>query len=86
MHDDPLGLVLRLVMNTTYSTKKYLYDLLNNDVDDFQNESASEKDNLSKSESFKRTLYYDSMNVGLKVHDIYSKKYFINETNRVAFN
>ena len=85
MDDDPLGLVIKLVMNTRYSTKKYLHDLINNDIGDIQNEFASVKDNLSRSESSKRTLYRNSMNVGLKIHDIYSKKCFINETHRVAF-
>ena len=85
MHDDPLGLVLKLIMNTRYSTKKYLYDLINNDIDDIQNEFASVKDYLSRSESSKRTLYRNSMNVDLKTHDICSKKCFINETHRVAF-
>ena len=54
MHDDPLGLVLKLIMNTRYSTKKYLYDLINNDIDDIQNEFVSVKDDLSRSESSKR--------------------------------
>ena len=85
MHDDPFGLVLRLVLNTRYSTKRYINDLINNDVDDIQDATAVLKRDLSRSESSRRTLYCKSMNICLGVHDIYSKKCFINETHRVAF-
>ena len=85
MQDDPFGLVLRLVNETRYSTKKYLHDLIYNSVDDIQRENDLLKETLSRTESSRRTLYCKSMNVGLGVHDIYSKKRFINETYRIAF-
>ena len=85
MLDDPFGLVLRLVMNTRYNTKRYINDLVNNDFDDIQNEIVLLKRSLSNSESTKRTLYCNTMNPGLETHDIYSKRCVINETHRIAF-
>ena len=57
MHDDPFSLVLKLVMRTRYTTKTYLYDLINNSLDDIQRENDLLKDKLSRTETSRRTVY-----------------------------
>ena len=83
--DDPFGLVLNLVLRSRYSTKNYVYDLINNGIDDIQHESVLLKNNLSNSESSRRLVYREVMNVNLSVHDIYLIKMNIPEAHRVAF-
>ena len=84
--DDPLGFVLKLVLDNRYSSRKYLFNLINdNTVNDCQNEIQVVKDKLMRSESTRRVLYRNTMNKDLTVNDIYTKNHSIIEAHRIAF-
>ena len=86
MQDDPLGFVIKLVLNSRYNTKRYLHDLINNsNVDDFQHEIELLKTNLRLSESSRRVVYCRDINANLSVHNLYLTKSNIFEVHRVAF-
>ena len=86
MSDDPLGFVLKLVLNSRYNTKKYLNSLINNiNVDDRQYESEQLKINLRRSETSRRIVYCNTINPNLNAHCIYVAKHNIFEVHRIAF-
>ena len=84
--DDPLGLVLNLVLNSRYSTRNYIFNLINNStINDIQQDSELLKNNLRRSESSRRITYCNIINTNLTVHNIYLNKHVIFEAHRVAF-
>ena len=84
--DDPLGLVLNLVLNSRYSTRNYIFNLINNSsINDIQHDSELLKINLRRSESSRRITYCNIINTNLTVHNIYLNKHVIFEAHRVAF-
>ena len=84
--DDPLGLVLNLVLNSRYSTRNYIFKLINNSsINDIQHDSELLKINLRRSESSRRITYCNIINTNLTVHNIYLNKHVIFEAHRVAF-
>ena len=86
MVDDPLGFVLKLVLNSRYNTRKYLHNLIHdNDIDYCKSEFQGIKDKIIRSESSRRVLYRNFMNSDLSVHDVYTKRHTIIEAHRVAF-
>ena len=86
MADDPLGFVLKLVLDNRYNSRKYVYNLINDHVvNDFKNEYEILKDKLIRSDSSRRVVYRDVINKDLIINDIYTKKNFIIEAHRIAF-
>ena len=86
LNDDPLGFVLKLVLNSRYRTKNYLTDLINNsNVNDINRDYEKLKNDLSTSNSSRRIVYSTTMNSSLSVHNIYLSRENIPEYQRVAF-
>ena len=86
IQDDPLGYALRLVLNNTYNTKKYLDNFINNStIDDCQQERERLKLKISQSESSRRIVYCSIINKNLSIHGIYTSKHNIYELYRKAF-
>ena len=73
--DDPFRFVLDLVLSNRYNTRKYCHNLIHDvDVNDCQLEVNSIKTKLARSDSLRRVVYCNVMNVSLAVHDLYTKK------------
>ena len=86
MLDDPLGFALKLALNSRYSTKRYLEDLIvNSDFNDCQSEFEKIKLNLRRAQSSRRTVYCNLINEPLDTHEIYIKKNKVLEIHRIAF-
>ena len=86
IQDDPLGFVLRLVLNNNYSTKNYISNFINeNPVNDCQQELETIKYNLRQSDSSRRMVYCNVINTNLSRHNIYTNKHNLNEVHRVFF-
>ena len=84
--DDPLGFTLNLILNSRYNTRSYLNNLISdNYVDDCLSDKQVLKDNIMLSESSRRMTYRNTKNTSLSVHEIYTKRYNINEFHRIAF-
>ena len=84
--DDPLGFVLKLVLNSRNRTKTYLHNLINNiNEGDYQHEIETIQNNLTNSESSRKLTYCNVMNKNLAVHEIYLKRHIIPEFHRIAF-
>ena len=85
MLDDPLGFVLKLVLSSRYTTKTYLSNLINTEINDYQSALQNLKNDITSSDSSRRVTYCNVMNPSLTVHNIYSKKHNISEYYRIAF-
>ena len=84
--DDPFGFIIDLVLKSRYNTEKYLYKLIHDvGINDCQQEVNLIKNNIARSESSRRKIYNNVMNVNLVVHDIYTKRHNIFENHRIAF-
>ena len=86
LQDDPLGYVIKLVLNSTYNTSHYLRNLIvNNNVNDLIQDTESLKDSIRQSDSSRRRVYCDYVNSGLSTHSIYTKKHNVYEPYRISF-
>ena len=86
MFDDPLGYVLKLVLNSRYNTKTYLNNLISNPyLNDYQYESDKLKHTIRSSNSSRRIVYCNTINPNLNIHRIYSTKHTIFEAHRIYF-
>ena len=86
MFDDPLGYVLKLVLNSRYNTRTYLNNLIINPyLNDYQYESDKLKHTIRSSNSSRRIVYCNTINPNLNVHQIYSTKHAIFEAHRIFF-
>ena len=86
MLDDPLGFVLKLVLSSRYTTKTYLSNLINTEINDYQSSLQNLKNNIKSSESSRRVTYCNVMNPSLTVINIKNHqqlKYNI-RTNRLC--
>ena len=84
MEDDPLTLAIKTSMENSYQTQPYIAELLSISTNDIENGVREMKDNISNSDSSKRTTY-KQINPDLSVHSVYKSKIPINEHFRVAF-
>ena len=85
LQDDPLGFVLRLVLNSTSATRNYLHNIINDDTNYCQQDLELLKHNLMQSESSRRVTYRSIMNIDLNIHNIYNTKHNVYELYRTAF-
>ena len=84
MEDDPLTVAIKTSMENRYQTQPYIAELLSISTNDIENGVREMKDNISNSDSSKRTTY-KQINPDLSVHSVYKSKIPINEHFRVAF-
>ena len=83
--DDPLAHAMAITIQYNSSTGKYIQSLINNDVNDIEEIMQKLKDNISHSNSTRRT-FYKVVNPELTVASIYNnKKELVQETYRIAF-
>ena len=85
LQDDPLGFVLKLILNSTSATSNYLHNIINDNTNYCQQDLANLKYNIMQSNSSRRVTYRSTMNVELSCHKIYCTKNNIYEIYRTAF-
>ena len=59
--------------------------IVNNNVNDYMQDTESLKDSIRQSDSSKRRVYFDYINGDLSTHSIYTNKHNIYEPYRTAF-
>ena len=84
MTDDPLIHVLKLSIDANTPTSHLLNNFIHNDVDDVND--ALEEMILSVQESMSsRRITYISLNPNCEVHDVYTKRQYVNDVDRACF-
>ena len=83
--DDPLGYVINFVLSNRYTTRTYLKNLIDNNVNDIECDRQILKNNIISSNSSRRITYFNLMNTSLSVHNIYFKKHNVSEFHRISF-
>ena len=84
IEDDPFIFALNLVTGQRYNTRRYVLELVNEDVNDMQVGMGKVKESLLASHSSRRKTYLE-MNPNLTVNNIYMSKHNINERDRISF-
>ena len=80
LQDDPLGFSLCLILGSSSSTKKYLYNIINDGTSNVIHQDVELlKNNLRSSESSRRKTYCNDINTDLTVHNVYTSKHNIYE-------
>ena len=84
MVDDPLAHAIKVTLETNTVTSRYVREIINNDVDDV--ELAMDAIKRDVLESFSSRLhFYKQINEELKVHDLYTIDFKVNELERISW-
>ena len=84
MVDDPWVHSGKLILTANTPTSKYVSDLLTCDKDDIKKAIELIKQSMSASNSSHRMMYI-SLNSSFDVCDVYCKRLYVNDTQRVSF-
>ena len=84
MNDDPLNLMLQVVMGSNISTGKNIKKLLESE-DHFISEAMNKIIQHTNTSDSSKCLYYKVVNPDMQVHDIYNINYKINELERISW-
>ena len=85
MVDDPWVHVLRLVLGSNTTTARYVSDLISVEKDDIEEALQKIRESVLESES-SRKVTYKVLNPNFEVHEVYTKKMFVNDKLRVSFS
>ena len=84
MTDDPLIHELKSSIDANTPTSQILNNLINDDIDDINDSMEDMKLSVQASMSSRRVTYV-SLNPDCQVHDVYTKRQYLNDVDRACF-
>ena len=82
--DDPWVHTMKLVLATNTPTSRFISELISQERDDIGEAVEIIKQSVLESNSSRRVTYV-SLNPSFDVHDVYSKRRYVNDVHRVSF-